>query len=468
MSQSSSATSQSLPPIRLEYTSSKRTQAGSSASVADYYLLFHCLVLAGIALAGRGFAYLGLSELSLVIGCVVMLTCPIGLKRIFSLFPAVLVVPFIIWGAFQTLPYVDEYGVMALRDGAQWGYMLWAFSIGAIIASRPARLVLLMDRYRRFSRVALMVLPVFLMLQMTGFEFPEIPGMGIRIITLKWGETLVHTGAIGAFLWLAPIAPLAMTARLFPFMFLVLFAIGNRAGQVASVFQLGLAMLSRGLTTRVLSTALVVMLPIAFLGISGIKFDVGGREVSVEQQIEKVLSLVGMSSEERYGNTIEWRTNWWNDIIDYTVHGPYFWTGKGFGINLADSDGYQLEENSALRSPHNSHLTVLARAGVPGIVLYVVVNLSWFIAMCGCIYRAWWMGHQTWYRMFCWVTIFWSAIMLNACFDVVLEGPMGSSWCWTLYGLGLAMIWIFRHTPEALPDYATINQTGQPANGRSA
>ena len=27
--------------------------------------------------------------------------------------------------------------------------------------------------------------------------------------------------------------------------------------------------------------------------------------------------------------------------FDYTVFGDYFWTGKGFGINLADDDGFQ-------------------------------------------------------------------------------------------------------------------------------
>jgi hypothetical protein len=462
MSQSPSA-GPTMPPVRLDLPSARRLRAGSGASIADYYLLFHCLVLAGIALAGRGFAYLGLSELSLILSCGVMLLCPVGLRRIFSLFPTVLVVPFVVWGALQTIPYLGQYRVLALRDAAQWGYMLWAFSIGAIIASRPARLSLLLDRYRRFSRLALVLLPVLYLLQSTGFNFPELPGSGMRIVTLKGGETLVHTGAIGAFLWIAPVAPLVLTARLFPFVFLVLFALGNRAGQVASVFQLGLAVLSRGLTMRVVSAAAVLIVPLAFLGVSGVKFQVGGREVSVEQQIEKSLSLIGLSSESRYENTREWRMNWWGDIINYTVYGPYFWTGKGFGINLADDDGYQLEASSALRSPHNSHLTVLARTGVPGLVLYVVLNLSWFFSMSFHAYLAWRARHTTWYRLFCWVTIFWSAIMVNACFDVVLEGPMASSWCWTLYGLGLAMMWIFRHTPESLPDYAAAHATAASA-----
>jgi len=25
----------------------------------------------------------------------------------------------------------------------------------------------------------------------------------------------------------------------------------------------------------------------------------------------------------------------------YTIHGRYFWTGKGFGVNLADDDGFR-------------------------------------------------------------------------------------------------------------------------------
>ena len=59
---------------------------------------------------------------------------------------------------------------------------------------------------------------------------------------------------------------------------------------------------------------------------------------------------------------------WTAGLLKYTLDGKYFWEGKGFGINLADDDGYQVEEDSSLRDPHNGHLNILARAGVIGFI----------------------------------------------------------------------------------------------------
>ena len=79
--------------------------------------------------------------------------------------------------------------------------------------------------------------------------------------------------------------------------------------------------------------------------------------------------MSGQSNTSNLEGTRAWRLQWWQDIIDYTVHGRYFWTGKGFGINLADDDDYQGTVNGLPnRSPHNIQMTVLARAGVPGLV----------------------------------------------------------------------------------------------------
>ena len=65
-------------------------------------------------------------------------------------------------------------------------------------------------------------------------------------------------------------------------------------------------------------------------------------------------------------------------IINDTFHGPNFWTGRGFGLNLADEDGFagnDLRGTAPLRSPHNAHMTLLARAGVPGFFLWLLLLL---------------------------------------------------------------------------------------------
>src|ERR671922_46382 len=87
-------------------------------------------------------------------------------------------------------------------------------------------------------------------------------------------------------------------------------------------------------------------------------------------------SIFGVSDKGNLAATREWRLRWWRRIVGYTVHGDYFWTGKGFGIDLAVADGilppgYKEVPN---RNPHNVHMTVLARAGIPGLVLWMLIQ----------------------------------------------------------------------------------------------
>ena len=135
--------------------------------------------------------------------------------------------------------------------------------------------------------------------------------------------------------------------------------------------------------------------------------------------------------------------------MNYTVNGPHFWDGKGFGVNLAESDGFVVDEGG-LRSPHNGHLTVLARAGVPGAVLWLLIHGAWF----GGIVLAWARAkrnHQRrWVAVFAWLAGFWVACMVNASFDVFLEGPMGGIWLWSVMGIGLAAMRLQATHPDLL------------------
>jgi O-antigen ligase len=160
-------------------------------------------------------------------------------------------------------------------------------------------------------------------------------------------------------------------------------------------------------------------------------------------------------------DTKEWRLQWWGDIFDYTFNGPYFWKGKGFGINLAEDDGYINDaESPPLRSPHNSHLTFLARAGVPGFALWILVQLSWAGGIFAAYLRSRMRQERDWEGLFLFLLAYWVAFMINASFDVVLEGPYGGIWFWTLYGVGLAALWLNRHCPAALQWQEMSNSVG--------
>jgi hypothetical protein len=162
--------------------------------------------------------------------------------------------------------------------------------------------------------------------------------------------------------------------------------------------------------------------------------------VSFSQLTDNVLSIFVDTGTGSLEGTRQWRLQWWSDIIDYTVGGPYFWSGKGFGVNLANVDGFQVFADESLRAPHNAHLEILAREGVPGLLLWVVLLASWLVM----IVRAGWRarrqpGGAFWAGVAGWLLAIWAAALVNMTFDVYLQGPQGGIWFWSVFGLGIAV-----------------------------
>jgi hypothetical protein len=172
------------------------------------------------------------------------------------------------------------------------------------------------------------------------------------------------------------------------------------------------------------------------------------RPVSAHQIVENAKSVIGQSGQQTEG-TKQWRLNWWDIIINDTIHGPNFWTGRGFGINLADADGFAgtgdlRNPRPPTRSPHNAHMTLLARAGIPGVVLWALVLVSWFGMLMRAMLTARAREHERWVELFLFVVCYAIAILINATFDVTLEGPMLGIWFWCLFGFGIGSTMVYR------------------------
>jgi O-antigen ligase len=180
-----------------------------------------------------------------------------------------------------------------------------------------------------------------------------------------------------------------------------------------------------------------------------------GRTVSLGQIASNLGSIAGGThGDAALAGTRNFRLEWWKTIWSYTVHGPYFWTGKGFGINLADADGFQPTADHSLRAPHNTHMTVLARMGVPGLGLWVALQLAFAGSLLSAFWRARRRGAIFWARIDIWLLAYWAAMMVNTSFDPYLEGPQGSIWFWAVFGLGLAALRLQRLHPR-FPDEET-------------
>ena len=91
----------------------------------------------------------------------------------------------------------------------------------------------------------------------------------------------------------------------------------------------------------------------------------------------------------------------------------------------------------SLRSPHNGHMTILARMGVPGLLLWIIVQGSFGFAIADRYYKTRRNGDVKWNGVFLFIAAYWLAFLIDSSFDVFLEGPMGGIWLWCLYGAGI-------------------------------
>ena len=151
-----------------------------------------------------------------------------------------------------------------------------------------------------------------------------------------------------------------------------------------------------------------------------------GRSVGLEQIKNNFSSIVGGSTDATSEDNVVWRLVWWAKIIDYSFSSPNFFIGKGLGMNLAtDDDIITLDET--LRSPHNFHLNIMSRFGV----LLFLIWTYFLIQILKPIFKKQLVGKRL--LIGCIILSF----LINASFDVFLEGPMGAFPFWTWVGLYL-------------------------------
>jgi len=414
-------------------------------------LLGTCLL--GYAFLGKGFAYLGapplyVGEMALGFGLLALLWSG-GLARVFRSPLVWLLVAFMALGAAATLPYVGRYGLDALRDAVVWGYGLFALLVGAFLL-KTGWLQKALGAYGRVLPWFLAWTPAAVVIyRLAPGAIPKLPGSAVPLLNPKGGDIAVHLAGALAFmvLGLHGLSP----------------RFGRRAGgrewlwwvfwlmACLSIFTGRAAILTVATVTLLLMVLrplsrwgkmlfLVVLFGVAFIT-SDIEINLGtARSVSAEDLVLTAQSIFGDTGESVYDGTRDWRIMWWSDILNYTVFGEYFWTGKGYGINLADADGYQVTSDHSLRSPHNGHLTFLARGGVPGALAWLVLQGTFALLLVRAYVRARRLGQEDWAKVNLWILAYWLAFMVNGAFDVFLEGPQGGIWFWSMFGFGVAAL----------------------------
>jgi len=436
-----------LPPI------SHPTSAG------DRYILALSCVLLGYAVLGKGFAYLGyppvlVGELTFLAGIFFLLRSGC-LVAVFAFGPSLLLAAIMSWTLLRTLPFVGTYGFDALRDSVIIMYGGFSFIVAALLIEDCRRINTLVRYYRIFLGIYVPAVPFLFPL---GFYFGDdilkVPGTTVSLIWLGPGEVGTHLAGAAVFtlagfrkptpVWTAcllaalvmasAVSRAAMLAFIVPVVLATL--VLGKARMFAIIIPIGLMLLA---TTYLLETS--------FSSYREAQTSTE-RRVSSVQLVENAASILGRSGEQTE-STKEWREKWWNIIVDNAVRGPYFWTGRGFGVNLGFEDGFGNPHNERpLRSPHNGHITILARAGIPGAALWGVFLAAWFGTLLHTMLLARRRGQAEWAGLLLFVACYAMSCVINATFDVALEAPMQGIWFWCLIGSGIGATMIYRYMQD--------------------
>ncbi|MBV6623405.1 MAG: O-antigen ligase family protein [Rivularia sp. (in: Bacteria)] len=431
----------------LRETDAQYTTHAKKTAFADKFLSWHCWVLLGYALCGRGFSYWGVAplfigEITLAFG-LVTLSINKSFPKLLKLPQTWFLIIFMLWCCINTVPYFPIYGLFAIRDAALWYYCFFALIVGTLLVSKPRRFLFMIKRYQQFSKIFIIIIP-FLWLTSKFVPLPRVPGAAVELITLKPADIMVNLSAIIAFYVGSNL--LRFQASFFILMFLINLGVAatnsNRSGLLAFLNAFSIVSFTRSKSSKIWQLFAVLIFILLLIAI--IKPDI------FEPVILKIGSIF-IDNNERQG-TKEYRLEWWTHLINTTVFGDYFWTGRGFGFNLGAGTGFDPLGNGVVRSPHNGHITVLARAGVPGAVMWLVLQLSWAGSILIKHFQSKAKGEIRWAGIFLTLFAYWIAVMTTTTFEVIIEGPTGGIWLWTMYGVGLAAMYIHKRYPEILDE----------------
>ena len=415
-------------------------------------LIAIAIVLAGYALLDKGFAYIGYPPFFIgeaVLGFMVL--CAIAGAFSFRVFKSpimwVLLV-FVLWQVIRTIPFVQSAGIDSVRDSAMYYYALFAILFGAaLLKGRSLRwMTICFGKWIPWFLV--LSLPLFFISQLYLKSIPTLPGSNTPFIWLKPGDMAVHLAGIAAFLalglhrhfpkrdaWRLAV----MEFGLWMMLTIDLVAAGSRnRGGFLAVIVACLAVTVMKPMNRLTRLVVPLLFVVVVAGALDVSIPVGGhRDVSIQQIGDNIYSIFFKSNRSELAGTSEWRKEWWEIIINETFYGDYFWGGRGYGAHLAEE--HDFADWTGNRSPHNAHLTFLSRSGVPGLILWIVLQgviIGWLLYW---YFRTRNSGAETLANLNLWVMAYLLAFLVNSSFDVYLEGPQGGIWYWCVVGFGIAL-----------------------------
>ena len=395
------------------------------------YIRLYFLVLLFYVFFNKGVAYSYMVELLLVVGILILFInrkhFEIGLEKI-----QIIVGVFILISLIYILFGVFQYPIMnVLRDSLAFQYAWFAL----IIYFLKSEYDYIWQKIIQIYKWAPLVL--FLNFFLFYFVFLYLPPINIfgnqSIIIYKNGDKSVHLliSTILMFLCTEKYSRKWLIANtiLIVINFLILLAL-TRSGSVAYIlssfsffFFSKEKILNESLRKLLKYVPIFMVLGMGLFITLDIQGDAQGRTISLSQITDNFSSIVSSDIDGSLTDNKVWRLVWWAKLVNESFTLQHFFVGKGLGMSLAGNDILNTDEN--LRSPHNFHLTILARFGYIVFIAWVI----WLISIFKPLFTRKLAGKTLA------ITSILLAFIINGSFDVFFEGPMGAFPFWTFVGL---------------------------------
>ena len=454
-----------LPSIRSQHPScdtlldpTARARLWSERPLVVYARLLGPL-LGGYLLFDKAFAYIHLpgtplyvGEMVLVVGGLGALTATGYLRVTVRDEPILaLLAAFFLWGLIRFLPGLHADAINAVRDFALVYYCLFAFFTVAALARSPDMLERWVVQLARLVPWLMIWLPFGLLVAPLSPVIqgaPNVPGTTISVLSHKPGNAAIAALLALGSLWLFPSRRSARRRALWSIMALVVVALAgtqNRGGLVGVTAGAAVGLLFyRDRLRLIIRAVAVIALGLSLATLLSLRIPAAGsqgRSYSAAQLIANVASIGGAQEAGNLTGTVAGRNQLWSLILRKQTAEGYLVDGAGFGLNLAYWVGDTQVTNGAdpLRSPHNSHLDVLARTGLIGFSLWIALWLGWYwrlIAGCRRLARHGLYARRQIAVLCLMVT---TAILVSSFFDPQLEGAQVAAMLWTAFGIGVAV-----------------------------
>jgi O-Antigen ligase len=425
---------------------------GASGRLLGLYGWLLSPLLAGYLLFDKAFAYIHLPGTPLYVGEMVLVVGVLGalaatgyLRIAIRDEPILtLLAAYFLWGLFRFLPGFHAYRINAVRDFALVYYCLFAFLTAAALARSPDILERLVVLLARFVPWLLIWLPFSLVLQ--SVHAPHVPFTTISVLTHKNGDVAIAALLALGFLWLFPGARSARSRAAWSIVALVTLALvgtQNRGGLLAAAAgaMVGLAFFQDRLRL-IMRTIAVIALGLSLATLLSLKVPVPGaqgRAYTASQLLANVASIGGAKETGNLAGTVAGRDVLWSRIYHKQVADGRLIRGSGFGQNLATQVGVHDAGTDNLRSPHNSHLDILARMGVAGFSLWIALWLGWYWRLVAGCQRLARRGLYARRQLAVLCLMMNTATLVSSFFDPQLEGAQAAALLWITFGVGVAV-----------------------------